>query len=96
MNENVIGNFSKRRFSLFILPLVLLSAIIVFLYSHNSLNAYEYTQIQKDCFFYINHHLGQYPILENNLTQIGDASIFLSLLLYVYLPFLLLITIPTV
>ena len=88
MNTTVINNYSKLKLSLFILPLVLLIAIVIFLYSQNSLNAYQYTQIQKNCFFFLNHHLGQFPNLEYNLTQIGDASIFLSFLIIflVYAP----------
>lgn len=88
MNTTVINNYSKLKLSLFILPLVLLIAIVIFLYSQNSLNVYQYTQIQKNCFFFLNHHLGQFPNLEYNLTQIGDASIFLSFLIIflVYAP----------
>lgn len=88
MNTTVINNYSKLKLSLFILPLVLLIGIVLFLYSQNSLNAYQYTQIQKNCFFFLNHHLGQFPNLEYNLTQIGDASIFLSFLIIflVYAP----------
>lgn len=80
MNEKVIANFSKLKLSLFFLPLLLLLTIILFLFSNHSLHVKEYVQIQKVFFFYINHHLGQYPILEYNLTQLGDASIILSLL----------------
>lgn len=80
MNEKVIANFSKLKLSLFFLPLLLLLSITLFLYSKDSLHTMQYVQIQSDCFFYINHHLGQYPIFEYNLTQLGDASIILSLL----------------
>lgn len=88
LNNDVVNNYAKLKLSLLILPLVLLAAIAFFLYSHNSLSALQYTQIQKNCFFVLNHHLGQYPNLEYNLTQIGDASIFLSFLLIflVYAP----------
>ena len=88
MNTNVIYNYAKLKCSIFILPLVLLLAIVLFLYREDSLNAYQYTQIQKDCFFFLNLHLGQFPNLEYNLTQIGDASIFLSFLIIfvVYAP----------
>ena len=80
MNTNVITNYSKLKLSLFFLPLFLLITIVLFLYSQDALNAYQYTQIQKDCFLFINHNLGQYPIIEYNLTQLGDASILLSFL----------------
>lgn len=81
MNTTVIQNFAKLRFSLLLLPLFLLIAIVVLLYSQDSLNVEGYVQIQKNCFFYLNHYLGQYPIFEQNLTQIGDASIVLSFLI---------------
>ncbi len=80
MNENVITNYSKLKLTLFIFPSFLLITIGLFLYSQDSLNVYQYVQIQKDFFFFINHHLGQYPTIEYNLTQIGDASILLSFL----------------
>ena len=88
MNTNVINNYSKLKLSLFFLPLFLLITIVSFLYHHDALYADKYVQIQKDCFFFINHHLGQYPTIEFNLTQIGDASIFLSFLIIfiVYAP----------
>lgn len=80
MNTNVITNYSKLKLSLFFLPLFLLIIIVLFLYTQDALNAYQYIQIQKDCFFFINHNLGQYPNIEYNLTQLGDASILLSFL----------------
>jgi membrane-associated phospholipid phosphatase len=80
MKEIIADNYSKLKLTLFILPSILLIAIILFLYSHDSLSAAKYALIQKDYFFFINHHLGQYPNLEYNLTQIGNALIFLSLL----------------
>lgn len=81
MNTNVINNFSKLKVSLLYLPLFLIITIVLFLFSRESLNTDKYVQIQKDCFFYINHHLGQFPNLEYNITQLGDASILLSFLI---------------
>ena len=80
MNSNVIANYSKLKPALFVVPLFLLVAIVAFLYSRDSLTVDRYIQIQKDSFFYINHSLGSCPILQFNLTQLGDASICLSLL----------------
>ena len=39
-----------------------------------------YVQIQKNCFFFINVKLSQFPAIIYNLTQIGDALIFMSFL----------------
>ena len=81
MNTVVISNYLKLKSTLYILPILLLLAIFIFLYSHDSLSSLKYVVIQKDYFYYINHHLGQYPTFEYNLTQIGDASIFMSFLI---------------
>lgn len=80
MNANVINNYSKLKPSLFFLPIFLLSAIVLFLYSQDSLHAYKYIQLQKASFFFINYNLGQFPNIIYNITQLGDASIFLSFL----------------
>lgn len=85
MNASVTTNYSKLKLSLFFLPLFLLITIVLFLYSQDSLNANKYIQIQKDCFFFINHNLGQYPNIIYNLTQLGDASILLSFLTIFFL-----------
>ena len=80
MNANVINNYSKLKPALFFLPVFLLSAIVLFLHSQDSLHAYKYIQLQKDSFFFINYNLGQFPNITYNITQLGDASIFLSFL----------------
>ena len=88
MNTKVFDNFAKLKFSLFFLPLFLLTTIFVFLYTRDALNISGYVEIQKTHFYFINNQLGQYPNIEYNLTQLGDASIFLSFLiiLIVYVP----------
>ncbi|MCC9020643.1 MULTISPECIES: phosphatase PAP2 family protein [Flavobacterium] len=80
MNTSIIKNYSKLKFSLYFLPLFCLAALVLFLYYENALSVYNYAQIQKSTFLYINSHLGLYPNLQYNLTQLGDASIFLSFL----------------
>ena len=66
--------------SLFFLPLILLASLVIFLFAHNALLTSAYIDIQKNWFYSINATLSQYPNLEYNLTQIGDALVFLSLL----------------
>jgi membrane-associated phospholipid phosphatase len=78
LNTIVITNYSKLKWSLLFLPLFLLAAIVLFLYSQSALNVINYVQIQKDAFFFINQYLGQYPNITYNLTQVGDESVFLS------------------
>lgn len=80
LNTKVIANYSKLKLSLFFLPLFILTTIILFLYSQNALSVDKYVQIQKDWFFFINSKLSQFPVTIYNLTQIGDAMIFMSFL----------------
>ena len=80
MNEKIIANFSKLKPSLFVLPLFFLMLIVFFLYSQNSLSLVKYVQIQKNCFLFLNSKLSQFPNTIYNLTQFGDALIFLSFL----------------
>jgi membrane-associated phospholipid phosphatase len=80
INSNVIANYSKLKFSLFLLPLLLLISIAVFLFSQDALSVKGYVIIQKDLFYFINSKYAQFPHIIYNLTQIGDAMIFMSLL----------------
>jgi membrane-associated phospholipid phosphatase len=80
MNVNVINNYSKLKPCLFSFPISLLIAIILFLHHKDSLHTDKYVQIQKDNFFFINYNLGQFPDVIYNITQLGDASIILSVL----------------
>ena len=80
INTKVVDNFSTLKSYLFFVPVFLLSTIFLFLYSQNTLSVAHYIAVQKDWFFYINAHYSQFPNTIYNLTQIGDALIFLSLL----------------
>lgn len=80
MNRTIENNYSRLKLSLFLFPFSLLLAIFLFLYTKDALTASSYIQVQKDFFFFSNHHLGQYPLLQINITQFGDAFIFLLLI----------------
>lgn len=80
INTKVIANYSSLKPSLFFLPLFILTTIIMFLYSQNALSVNGYLLIQKDAFFFFNSKLSQFPATEYNLTQFGDAMIFMSFL----------------
>ncbi|MFG4001402.1 phosphatase PAP2 family protein [Flavobacterium aquidurense] len=80
ININVIDNYSKLTLSLFFLPLLLLTSIVLFLYYHNALSVHGYIEIQKNSFLFLNSKLSHFPSFEYNLTQLGDALIFLSFL----------------
>ena len=88
MNEIVIANFNKIRSRLFLLPLFLIATLVVFLLVNNSFSVVGYVAIQKDWFYDLNHYFGKYTVMAFNLTQLGDASIFLSflILLVIYAP----------
>ena len=88
INSGVNDNFSKLKLSLFLIPLLLLSAIFLFLFSNDALTVAKYVEIQKPFFLFINYNLSQFPDLIYNFTQMGDALIFLSFLtlLLLYAP----------
>ena len=87
-NASVIENSNKVKVSLFYIPLFLLTAIFFYLYFAGALSVERYVEIQKDIFIDVNSTLGQFPSLMLNLTQLGDALIFLSFLtlLIIYAP----------
>lgn len=88
MNYKAIENFSKLKSSLLIIPLAIILILIFFLYTKNALTTEGYIAVQKDLFYDLNAQLSPYSILENNLTQMGDALIVLSILsiFFIYLP----------
>jgi membrane-associated phospholipid phosphatase len=57
-----------------------LISIVLFLFSQDALSVIKYTEIQKNCFLFINSELSQFPNTIYNLTQFGDALIFMSLI----------------
>ncbi len=79
-NKKVIDNFTHLKLSIFIIPLLFLLIIVLFLYCNESLSIKNYIDLQKDCFFYLNSKLSEYPNALINLTQIGDEFIFLTFL----------------
>ncbi|MDO4728504.1 MAG: phosphatase PAP2 family protein [Bacteroidota bacterium] len=87
-NTQVIENFAKVNAKLLVFPLLLLGMIILFLYSQGALSAQMYAEFQKECFLSINKTLSQYPVFHENITQMGDALVMLSLLsvFFLYAP----------
>lgn len=80
INTNVIKNYAILRPSLFIFPAVFLIIIVLLLHKQDALSVDKCIQIQKDGFFYLNSKLSQFPKIVFNLTQLGDAIVFLSFL----------------
>lgn len=81
LNSKVTSNFMNIK-SWVLIPsfLVLLLIFLYFVFFNDGVNFVEaYSNVQKDLFLYINAHLSQYPILQDNLTQLGDVLIFFPL-----------------
>ena len=80
MNTILENNFKKLNWSVLYIPTFLLFFITLFLFTQNALSTGQYIEIQLDLFYYINSQLSRYPHIQYNLTQFGDAFIFLSIL----------------
>lgn len=80
MNSKVAKNFEQLKPVLLVFPVVLLGMIALFLMTQNAFSTTGYVEIQKSCFYEINSALSQFPEVIYNLTQIGDAMVFLSLI----------------
>ncbi|MDO5615742.1 MAG: phosphatase PAP2 family protein [Cruoricaptor ignavus] len=80
MNKTIIDNYAKLKLSALSLPLVVILSIATFLFSKNTLTIDSYIKIQEKWFFFLNAKLSQFPSLQYNLTQFGDALVFLSIL----------------
>lgn len=80
MNESVSQNYAKLKLATVCLPIFLLISVIAFLYTKNALSVEAYASIQKDLFLFLNSKLTQFPRLEYNLTQFGDALVCFSFL----------------
>lgn len=82
LDSRITANFSSIRFRS-MLPAVLIMAFcaIYFLSLDNQTGFINnYTQVQKEWFLTTNKFLSHYPILQNNLTQLGDVLIFFPFL----------------
>lgn len=80
LDRGVISNFANVRLRLLLYPVLLLFVIVFVLYKESAFTVDGYVNIQKDLFFYLNSKLAELPNLQFNLTQFGDALIFMSLL----------------
>lgn len=88
MNNLAAINFGKVKLSCFYLPILLLALLAIFLSVHNAWTVNNYIAVQKEAFFKLNLLLSTYPKLMDNLTQLGDALVIISLLsaLLIYSP----------
>lgn len=88
MNDIVTTNYSKVKPYLLYLPISVIVTVILFLYLNGGLSVDNYIGIQKDTFFLINAKLSQLPVLQNNITELGNILISFSILsiLIFYIP----------
>lgn len=82
MNKSITDNFTKISLVKLFPPLALLFSIVLFLYIGNALSENSYIEIQKEWFLSWNLFLSQFPEIQYNLTQLGDAFTFLSILAF--------------
>jgi membrane-associated phospholipid phosphatase len=78
--HKVTNNFTKIRLDLLLYPALLFVAILFLLFSQEALTVNGYVNIQKNLFFFLNGKLAEFPTLQFNLTQLGDALILFPLL----------------
>lgn len=78
MNNLTIFNFDKVKSYYLYLPISLLVLIATYLYLNNAWSVDAYIHIQKEAFYFLNLKFAQYPLIQYNLTQFGDAFIVLS------------------
>lgn len=88
LDSYVTNNFNYFRISFLFYPFFILLLIIVFFLIEDKFCVDAYVHTQKDLFLFLNSKLSVFPILQYNLTQLGDVIIFLPFLtLYiVYAP----------
>lgn len=84
MDTTVKRNYLRLKPALFFLPAALLFLIAAFLYSQNAFSIERYIEVQKDCFYYLNFKLSQFPKIQYNFTQFGDAVVALSFFAVVF------------
>ncbi|MCB0464901.1 MAG: phosphatase PAP2 family protein [Aequorivita sp.] len=77
-----IDNFRKVKLWLLIPPfLLLISFFLFFSFSKGTNFVDEYVESQKTLFYFLNSNLSEYPNLQFNLTQLGDALILYPLVI---------------
>lgn len=80
LNHKVTANLTNVKLSLLFLPTALLVVVILFLLKERSFSVAGYIDVQKELFLYLNGTLAKNPVLQDNLTQLGDVAIFFPLI----------------
>ena len=80
LDNKVLKNFSNTSLKLLFPAILFLMIIVVIFIVNNGFTVDSYIEIQKDLFISLNSILSKLPILQFNLTQLGNPLIFLGLL----------------
>ena len=80
LEDKVFKNFSNTRSKLLFPAIGILIIIVIVFFIKDSFTVNSYIEIQKDLFYYLNSILSTFPVLQFNLTQLGNPLIFLGLL----------------
>lgn len=76
----VNNNLTNIKLRLLFLPILLLSGIVFIILWKYAFSAEVYIEFQKELFFDLNRKLSKFPILQINLTHLGDVFILFPLL----------------
>lgn len=87
MKNQTTENLSKIKLHFLLFPTFTMLGIIIFLILNNVKTSIDYVNFQKDFFILLNQKVSDFPFLLHNLTQIGDAFIFLTLVSFLYFYF---------
>lgn len=79
LNDYVAVNFKKVTLKSLIVPAIFLAVIVCTLVEEKCFSVAGYINIQKGIFFQLNKILSGTPVLQDNLTQLGDVVIFFPL-----------------
>lgn len=85
MKTFVSNNFSRIKVTYLYAPCILLFTIFVILFCFKIHNNEAYISCQKALFLYGNAQLAKFPQTMQNMTELGDGLIILSLLSYLFI-----------
>lgn len=78
-------SLEKVKIHYLLYPILIIGSLVIYLLYHNALSAEGYIEIQKNFFIILNNHLSQYPNLQHNITQLGDAFVVFTLLSFLFI-----------
>ncbi len=79
VNNVISDNFRKIKLRIIVPVLLIFSVFWLWIFSQDGNYQYNYIRIQEDLFFTLNDFFASFPLLEYNLTQLGDVLILYPL-----------------